>query len=396
MHIHLDLMGGLAGDMFLAASIDAGLVDLDALTAGLRSLGLGSEITIHHEKAWRGAMSATHARFENWDPSADSDHRHLSTILEMIAQSKLSASVKDRASELFRVLGASEAKVHGIPIETVHFHEVGAVDSILDFVSAAFVIDSLGDVTWSVGDVPTGYGTIETAHGEIPLPAPATADLLRGFNLVQKNVPAELVTPTGAAILRSVNPGGAHVQGSLRAIGYGAGTREIEGLSNVVRLLVFDESTTADAVEYGRDVVCRLSADVDDMNPELLSYVATVKLPQAGALDVTRHPSTMKKGRVGTRIEVLCPTPLRDTIVDLLMRETTTFGVRVEQVERRILERSVREVETKYGKIRVKDGFRGDTLIKTVPEFESCRAAADRHGVAVTEVYDETIEKSRS
>ena len=148
--------------------------------------------------------------------------------------------------------------------------------------------------------------------------------------------------------------------------------------------------------KFSRSFSIPHTIDSESVDASFNRGVLTVKLPQAGALDVTRHPSTMKKGRVGTRIEVLCPTPLRDTIVDLLMRETTTFGVRVEQVERRILERSVREVETKYGKIRVKDGFRGDTLIKTVPEFESCRAAADRHGVAVTEVYDETIEKSRS
>lgn len=385
MHIHFDMMGGLAGDMFLAAAIDADLVDLEQLTSGLRTLGLGTEIQISHEKVWRGAMSATHVKFSDWDPDADSDHRYLKTILEMIASSSFSQSVKDRASALFRTLGAAEAKVHGISIEEVHFHEVGAVDSILDFVSAAFILDGL-DATFSMGEVPMGRGTIETAHGEIPLPAPATADLLRGFPMSQKQVDAELVTPTGAAILRSVNPSTERVDGKLQGIGYGAGTREIEGLSNVCRLLVFE---TAEPVgDLKRDVVTQLSCDLDDMTPEHLAFVSE-RLIGDGALDVVRIPTTMKKGRTGVRLEVLVPQADTEKFAKRLLRETSTFGVRKTEFQRFVLERSIREVETKFGVVRIKDGVLDGETVKSVPEYDDCRKLAEDHKVPISTVWME-------
>ena len=239
MHIHLDLVGGLAGDMFLAAALDAGLVDVERLTTDLRTLGLGESVRIVATHARRGAIAGTHVAFADWDPSADADHRHLSTIHEMIADSGLSDAVKARATDLFALLGASEAKIHDIPLERVHFHEVGAVDSILDFVSAAWVIEEVG-ATWSSSDVPAGRGSIVTAHGEIPVPAPAAADLLRGMPIAPRDVEAELVTPTGAAILRGLAPEFRARGGQLREVGYGLGTRELPGMSNVVRMMVFD------------------------------------------------------------------------------------------------------------------------------------------------------------
>lgn len=393
MHIHFDLMGGIAGDMFLAAAIDAGLVELSELEKGLRSVGLGTKIRIVHEKVWRGAMSALHVHFEDWDPEAESDHRHLSTILEMIAQSSFDEEVKQSASTLFKTLGESEAKVHGISLEKVHFHEVGAVDSILDFLSAAWIIHHV-NATWSIGEIPFGKGTIQTAHGEIPLPAPATADLLKGFELTQKNIWSELITPTGAAILKMVKPVQTElsIKGRLKAIGYGAGTKDIPDVSNVVRLMIFENTEKSENTEF--DYIMSLETEIDDMNPEILSHVCEMLLEQ-GALDVIQESVQMKKGRVGLRIRVLCTKENEATLIETLFLHTSTFGIRKNLVERVKLKREVQSFETKFGQIHVKVGYWGKEIIKQSPEFEDCKRAALAHGVPILEVYDEVGRISR-
>ncbi|MFU8802700.1 MAG: LarC family nickel insertion protein, partial [Bradymonadaceae bacterium] len=251
MHIHLDLLGGLAGDMFLAGAIDAGLVEVAALEKALGTLGLGDNIRIVSEKVIRGAIEGTHIHFEGWDPSAEADHRHLSTILGMLDESGLSDTVRDRAKELFCVLGEAESSIHGIPLERVHFHEVGAVDSLLDFVSAAWIMETVKS-SWSTSVVPMGKGTIETDHGTIPVPAPATARLLEGMKMVQRDVEAELVTPTGAAILCGLKAAPMHAPGTLSKTGYGCGTRNMKRLSNVVRFVVFDEAGSESKTESDR------------------------------------------------------------------------------------------------------------------------------------------------
>ncbi len=387
MHIHLDMMGGIAGDMFLAAAFDAGLVDLDALQEKLRTLGLGTELEIVVEKVWRGAMSAQHVKFSNWDPDAESDHRHLSTILEMINKSGFSDEVKKTASKLFTILGKSEAKVHGIPLETVHFHEIGAVDSILDFLSAAWIIHR-ANATWSIGDVPFGQGTIQTAHGEIPLPAPATADLLQGFDLIQKDVVGEMVTPTGAAILKMVEPTRTNLGGRLKSIGYGGGTKDIPDLSNVVRMMVFESNIDND--DQDRDYITKIETEVDDMNPEVLAAV-TRELYAAGALDVLQTPVYMKKGRLGTQLSVLCRREMSELLVEKMLKETSSFGVRKSEHLRVKLKRKIDTIETKFGEIHVKVGFWGDEVIKRSPEFEDCARAAKTHDVAIARVYEEVL-----
>lgn len=386
MHVHLDLVGGIAGDMFLAAALDAGAIDLQPLTEALRTLGLGDEITIEIEHARRGAIAGTHVRFANWDPSADSDHRHLSTINDMIAKSGLPQNVKDRATALFADLGASEAKIHDIPIERVHFHEVGAVDSILDFVSAAWVIEHL-DATWSCGEVPSGRGTIETAHGQIPVPAPATADLLRGMPIIQRAVDGELVTPTGAAILKGLAPAFEQRAGVVQTIGYGLGTKDFDGISNVLRMMVFGGATSDATSDFDVDEVIRLETEIDDMNPETLAAVANEDLPAAGAIDVVRVPVQMKKGRSGTRLTVLCRPDDEIAIARLLFERTTTFGVRTERVRRWKLHRKHRTVDTKYGEVRVKIGLIGESVESQTPEYEDCAEAARTHDVSVDRVW---------
>lgn len=394
MHIHLDLLGGLAGDMFLAAAIDAGLVDVEALEADLRTLGLGKNIRIVMEPVMRGAIAGTHVRFEGWDADAEADHRYLTTIVKMIEESGLSDGVKARAKDLFVVLGRAEAEIHGMELERVHFHEVGAVDSLLDFVSAAWIIEKV-QATWSVGDVPAGRGTIETDHGTIPVPAPATAKLLEGFSIQYRDVEMEFVTPTGAAILRGLLPDGVRgaeqaggARGILRATGFGCGTRDMKAVSNVVRMAVLDSADVAREKSEGleRDVVCRIATEIDDMNPEILAHVERVLLA-AGALDVVRESVVMKKGRQGVRLTVLGEPKDRDALVEIVLRQTTTFGVRIDTVERLKLAREIRVVETRFGQVQVKLGYFGGELIKVSPEFEDCVKAAQQASVGLAEVY---------
>ncbi|MBA2665013.1 MAG: nickel pincer cofactor biosynthesis protein LarC [Bradymonadaceae bacterium] len=385
MHIHLDLLGGLAGDMFLAAAIDAELVDIEALEAALCTLGLGRGIRIVCEKVMRGAISGTHVRFEGWDLEAEADHRHLSTILEMIDQSGLQPGVKARAKDMFNVLGQAEAAIHGIALERVHFHEVGAVDSLLDFVSAAWIVDRVS-ASWSVSDVPAGRGTIVTDHGTIPVPAPATAKLLEGFAVVYRDIEAELVTPTGAAILRSLRPSFAPARGILQTTGFGCGTRNMKALSNVVRFVVLEQAASELKPTTESDVVWRVATEIDDMNPEILAHVEQLLL-DAGALDVVREPVLMKKGRQGVRLSLLCGEDHREALIETIFRQTSTFGLRVDTVERRKLDRESRLVETPFGSARVKLGYLAGELIKATPEYADCAKLAQVQGVALQDVY---------
>lgn len=385
MHIHLDPLGGLAGDMFIAAAIDAELVTADALEATLETLGLGAP-QILADPARRKGLTGTHVRVA--PPEADEEtHRHLSTILELLDESGLSPAVRARARAMFRRLGTVEAGIHGQSVEEVHFHEVGALDSIFDLVAAAWLIEET-DATWSVAPISVGSGTTEIAHGTVPLPVPATAELLRDFELAPRSVGAELVTPTGATILATLRAEDrlrARPNGRLRAVGYGAGTRELSALANVVRLTVLDPASSTPDDETA-DEVCRLSCDIDDMTPEALAHVEA-RLREEGALDVVREAVLMKKGRQGSRLSVLCRPADRERLVTLMLRETSTFGLRDETVRRVKLARRSQQVDTPFGPVSVKFGFRDGRALKATPEYEDCAARADEHGVPFREVY---------
>lgn len=384
-HIHIDMLGGLAGDMFLAAALDAGVVDAAEIEDALSTLGVG-EIDIHTERVRRGAISGTHIKFSGWDPEEESDHRHLSTILEMLEASGLDEAVRARAAEMFELLGRSESKIHDIPLERVHFHEVGALDSIFDFVSAAYIIEHAAD-TWSFGTIPTGRGTIEVDHGTMPLPAPATADLLRGLAVAPTEIEAELVTPTGATILRTIDACARLEKtpaGTVRSGGYGAGTREMADLANVVRFTVLE---TADKThDETTDEVLQISCDIDDMNPEQFAHIEEL-LFERGALDVVRLNALMKKGRQGVRLSVLCRADSRDRLVETLFIETTTFGVRVEEVTRLKLRRRIVEVDTASGAVGVKVGYWKGRAIKASPEYADCARLASATGGPIADVY---------
>jgi uncharacterized protein (TIGR00299 family) protein len=394
-HVHLDMLGGLAGDMFLAAAIDSGLIDPEPLEDVLGSLGLG-DVRIIAEETKRGAIAGTHVHFEGWDPSAESDHRHLSSILDMLDDADLDADTREVAKEMFRTLGRAEATIHDMDLERVHFHECGALDSIFDFVSAAWII-AHADATWSCSPVPTGSGTIETDHGTVPIPAPATMRLLDGFETVSRSIGAELVTPTGATILSTLAerfPGMQRPPGRVTRSGYGAGSRELDDLSNVVRMVVLetDESWSDEPssqqtpLDAHREPIVRLVCDIDDATPEMIASAADT-LRNAGALDVTTEPIGMKKQRTGIRLAVLARPDDEARLARQIFKETTTFGIRTERTHRYALNRSHEMVDTDFGEVPIKIGRLNGEVVQRSPEFNDCRRLADTHDVAAQTVY---------
>jgi uncharacterized protein (TIGR00299 family) protein len=382
MHAYFDAFSGIAGDMTVAALLDLGVpfADLERVVLGL---GL-PDCALAHETVERGPIRATRFVVRSRHPAHH--HRTFGTIREMLAGSALAAPVRERALATFRVLAEVEGRVHGVPPEQVHFHEVGAVDAIADVVGAAFGVEALGITRFTVSPLPLGSGMVQSQHGPLPIPAPATVELLRGFAVRPGDGEGEMVTPTGAAILRGfgATSGPAPV---LRAgrVGYGAGTRTLSDRPNVLRI-VLGESAGA-AVGAESDVVCVIECNIDDMSPELYEHAGT-RLFAAGALDVALVPVQMKKGRPGVLLQVLAPPAARDAVARVLFSETTTIGVRFHEAGRLKLPRRVVEVATPYGPIAVKIAEGPDGARTVAPEYESCRAAADLHRVALRIVYE--------
>ncbi len=326
--------------------------------------------------------------------------RSLTEIRALITGVKLHDNVKATAIRAFELLGRSEARIHNVPVDDIHFHEVGAVDAIVDIVAASAGIHHLQIGKWFASPVNVGGGTVLCAHGTFPVPAPATADLLRGYPTYSAHIQKELVTPTGAALLRALEPTfGQQPPMLVEHIGYGAGTRNPADFPNVLRLSVGD---TGDAV-YGENkalpeaaskdhtqTVTVLETALDDASPQLLAYVAEKALA-AGALDVMMTPVLMKKGRPGTLLTVLCDPAASDTFEQLLLRETTTLGVRIRQDRRACLDRSSITLDTNYGPIRMKIGTDSGEERNAAPEFEDCRGAAERLGVPLKQVQAAAI-----
>ncbi len=332
--------------------------------------------------------------------------RSLTAIRALIEAASLPAPVKQRAIQTFEVLGRSEAKIHNVPVEEIHFHEVGAVDAIVDIVAACAGIEHLnseGPVQWFASAVNVGGGMVVCAHGTFPVPAPATADLLREVPTYSAHVQKELVTPTGAALLRTLHATfGTQPAMKVQQIGYGAGSRNPRDFPNVLRLSIGDSSSAVQPIpapprqaatphthgsavpshRHEEESVTVLETAIDDMTPQVLAYVAERALAMS-ALDVMLTPVIMKKGRPGTLITILCNAGDATALQDLLLRETSTLGVRMHREHRSCLERSHTHVSTPYGDIRIKLGTRGAEELNAHPEFEDCRAAAASHGVAV-------------
>jgi len=336
----------------------------------------------------------------------DHDHMHgrsLTVIRQLIQDSPLAAPVKHTAIRAFELLGASEARIHNVPVDQIHFHEVGAVDAIIDIVAAAAGIHALAADKWAASPINVGGGMIDCAHGRFPVPAPATADLLRDIPTYSANVQMELVTPTGAALLRALVEEKGLTFGQqpamrVQKIGYGAGTRNPKDFPNVLRLSIGETGDANSATHPHHDdsqTVTVLETALDDLSPQVLAYVTETAL-ERGALDVMLTPVIMKKGRPGTLITILCNPADTAVLEQLLLRETSTLGVRIRQDRRACLDRAHTAVQTPYGEIRIKLGTHaGETgtpeILNANPEFEDCRAAARAHAVPVKQVQQAAI-----
>lgn len=378
--LYFDCFAGASGDMILGALVGAGL-DPRALTEQLSLLGV-SGYEISFEKVDRSGISATRARVSTAHEHA---HRHLGDILKIIYGSNLSDSVKDRAARVFSRLAEAEARVHDVPVERIHFHEVGALDAIVDVVGACIGFDLLGVGRFACSELHVGSGMVEMAHGRFPIPPPAVAELLKDAPIYSSDIRGELVTPTGAAIITTVcGEFGPMPSMRVRATGYGAGTREYQNFPNVLRVMLGDEAEApGDEATYERLVV--VETNIDDMSPQLYGHLME-RAFEAGALDCYFTPAQMKKNRPGVLVTILCRPERKDAVSELLFTETTTLGVRFQEVRRRSLERETVKVETEFGPIDVKVARLRGRLIKEMPEYEQCREAALKSGVPVRAV----------
>lgn len=375
---YLDCFSGIAGDMFLAALSDGRLIDSRWLSERLSTLGLG-RVRVRAQRVQRGGLSCTQIQFES-RPEAQ-EKRHWSQIKALLEGSSLSASEKLRAVAIFQSLAEVEARLHGLSVDDVHFHELGAVDSILDIVGAALCLESLQIERWYASLINVGSGTIETAHGRLPVPAPATIELLKNFPVYSSGIESELVTPTGAAILNHLVPDFTLPPARWQSIGYGAGTKDFSVQPNLLRLLVGES-----AARSLSDEAMVIETEIDDMNPEFFPYVQQ-KLLQQGAKSVSAQNILMKKGRPGMKVRVLCDASQIDRLCATLFRETTTLGAVYYPAQRKKLARQITEVETRYGKVRVKLGLLGAEVVNIAPEYEDCKKLAEEKGVALKEIY---------
>jgi hypothetical protein len=344
----------------------------------------------HHHPHADHAHGHAHAHEPHPHGHGDDGHRSLRDITHLIGHSALSAAGKARAVALFRRLGEAEAAIHNVPVEDIHFHEVGALDSIIDIVGVVFAMEWLGIDDVVASPLNVGGGMVEIAHGTFPVPAPATALLLKGVPVYSAGPQVELTTPTGALLVsdyaRSYGPAPAM---TIDQIGYGAGTRDFPSQPNVVRLLIGDRVSAASDVSAS-EIVIKIECEIDDMNPQLFGP-AMDRLFDMGALDVFLTPIVMKKGRPGTLVTVLSPADRRRALSDVLFRETTTLGVRFEQVERDVLERRVVEVMTSGGPVRIKIGSRDGVDVNAAPEFEDCLRIARDTGRSLKDVQAEAL-----
>jgi hypothetical protein len=378
---YFDCPSGAAGDMILGALLDAG-APLEALRQGLAALGLpGWRLEVRQVR--KGGLRATRVDVEV-EP-AGHPHRTLGDILAILDASALPAAVRDRAARIFRRLAEAEARAHGTPPERVRFHDVGAVDALVDVTGAVLALDLLGVEVLHVSPLALGSGLVEGPHGPIPVPGPATAELVRGFPVVDPGVRAELLTPTGAAILTTLAVSAGRMPAmAVETVGYGAGSMELP-IPNVLRCFVGEAPGPAGAPI---ETIAQVETTIDDMSPQLYEPLLD-RLLEAGALDVFLTPVVMKRSRPGVVLTLLCEPDRVGDLSTILFEESTTIGVRWVEYRRRKLEREVEVLPTAYGPIRFKISRLAGAPVTATPEFEEVRRIAREKGLPVREVLDE-------
>lgn len=382
--VHFDCFSGAAGDMMLGALIDAGVPE-DAVRTSLDALELdGWSMTLREVR--RAGLRALRAEVAVTDTGPA---RTVADVLDILQRAGLPDGVRERAAASFRALAGAEARVHGAPPESVHFHEAGALDALIDVVGVAAALEHVSPARVTASAIATGSGTVESAHGTLPVPAPAVVELLRGLPVVGRGQ-RELVTPTGAALLRTACDGfGTFPDMIVEAAGYGAGAHDDPGAPNVVRAVV----GRSIAEPSGETVL--VETNLDDLNPEIVPHVLDALL-DAGALDAWVTPALMKKGRPGHVLSVLTDNTRRAALIDIIFRETSTLGVRQRAVARTMLAREIVEVHIDGVAIRVKIGRIGDDVVNVAAEHDDARAAAARLAIPLKEVYERALAAARA
>jgi uncharacterized protein (TIGR00299 family) protein len=421
--LYLDLFSGISGDMFIGALIDLG-VDPSTLEAELGKLGL-DDYHLHFTRSQKGSIAGVkfdvHLAAEHHhhhqgsshgvghthdhdhghghhDHDHDHDHDHqrtFSEIKKLIAASRLSSWVKEKSVAIFQRIAVAEGKIHGLPPEQVHFHEVGAIDSIVDIVGGCIGLELLGKPRVLASRVIDGNGWVDCAHGRFPIPTPATLAILgaREVPITQCNEPHELVTPTGAALIAELAESFGPMEGLVaQKIGFGLGSRENKTRPNVLRAVLGDFLVAGDQHDWQSDTIAVLETNLDDINAEILGNFVEAALAQ-GALDVFHTPIQMKKNRPGVLLTVLCGADQVDKFTELILIETTSFGVRRSTAERRKLRREMTEVQTVHGKVAVKIGRLDGRVLQAAPEFESCKKLAALANVPLKSIY-EAVERA--
>ncbi len=377
---YFDCWSGVSGDMILGALVDAGL-ELERLQAAISGLGVPG-IRLAAEQMKRGAFVGTkvHVRTEE----QGHPHRRLPDIEAILDRADLPEPVRADARRIFRRLAEAEATVHGTTPDRIHFHEVGALDALADVVGAAWGIRQLGLTRIHVSPINLGGGFVQAAHGKMPVPAPGTAALLTGVPAYGSEIPVELTTPTGAAILTTLAATyGPMPAMTVRRVAYGAGHHDLKEQPNLLRLIIGELAGDLD-----RDQVTVLEATIDDMNPQFFEPLMD-RLFEAGALDVFLSPVIMKKSRPGTTLTVLAEPAIADQLAALILTHSSTFGVRAHTATRWKLFRDLITVSTTHGSVRVKRGWSGDRTTILSPEYEDCRRASQTTGIPIQAIYDE-------
>ncbi len=404
--LYLDLFSGISGDMFIGALVALG-VEPRQLEQELSKLGL-TEYHLHFHQGDKAGIAGIkfdvhleedhdhqhgHSHFHSHSHSHQRE-RDFSQIKQLILASRLSDWVKNKAVAVFQRLAIAEGNIHGVPPEQVHFHEVGAVDSIVDIVGACIGLELLGKPRLLASPVVDGNGWVDCAHGRYPIPAPATLAILgqRGIPLSQCEEPTELVTPTGAALLAELVEAFGPMQGLVaEKIGFGLGTRDNQTRPNVLRAVLGQTAVgSAAAHDWETDTIAVLETNLDDVTGEVLGYFVERAL-SAGALDVFHTPIQMKKNRPAVLLTVLCAEADADRFTEMLLRETTSLGVRRHSAERRKLAREFTNVKTQFGEVTVKLGKLDGRVIQVAPEYESCKQAAEKANVPLKEVYHAAV-----
>jgi pyridinium-3,5-bisthiocarboxylic acid mononucleotide nickel chelatase len=398
--LYFDCFSGVSGDMTIGALIDLG-VSFEDLQAELQKLNLPG-YSLNVEQVNRSNIAGTkfhvivdeeHHHEEEHHEEEGHHHHHphraLSDIYELIDKSRVSPWVKDTAKDIFYRLATAEGVVHGIVPEQVHFHEVGAIDAIVDIVGACICFELLGVELFLCSALHVGQGFVDCAHGSFPVPTPGTLELLKGVPIYSTEVEGELVTPTGAAIVSTLCSDFLPLpEMRIEAIGYGAGTREFEGFPNVLRLLYGEVKEMAEiesTISAQSETMMVVEANIDDMNPQIYGYLIDRILGE-GAVDIFYTPIMMKKNRPGTLLTVLTERSSLEQVISVLLRETTTIGLRYYETKRRVLERQIFTVQTRFGPVNIKVALEGETIVNAMPEYEDCSELAQDADVPLAAV----------